>query len=100
VVDKLFQVKRVLDNKAEIFYHSKVIAVDQKPLDIGSDNAYPCYNEEHGICIEHKAAIDAWYRDYWQGLWANSSWPETEDMKDFKQWLKFGMAPRLSRIEQ
>jgi hypothetical protein len=82
VIEELFKVKRVLTNSEALYNHSKVVSVDQKLLYIGSDNAYPCYNEEHGIWVEHKPSIDAWYTGYWKYLWANSSAPSTADLTD------------------
>jgi hypothetical protein len=82
VIKELFKVKRVLTNSAALYNHSKVVSVDQKLLYIGSDNAYPCYNEEHGVWVEHKPSIDAWYNDYWKFLWANSSDPKPDDLND------------------
>lgn len=73
LVDQRVIMKRVLGNTTEHYNHCKVVAVDRKLLYVGSDNAYPCYNEEHGIWVEDKPTVDAWFNDYWQGLWDRST---------------------------
>ncbi|KAK3312950.1 hypothetical protein B0H66DRAFT_631840 [Apodospora peruviana] len=80
IVREKFHVKRVMGdvNGPRYYYnHSKVVCVDKKLLGMGSDNAYPSYNEEHTVWIEDGTAIDAWYKDYWVGLWDRSDVKET-----------------------
>jgi phosphatidylserine/phosphatidylglycerophosphate/cardiolipin synthase-like enzyme len=55
-----------------MYNHTKAYCVDKKLLYIGSDNPYPNYNEEHGVWIDDKGAIDAWYDGNWKPRW--SSW--------------------------
>jgi phosphatidylserine/phosphatidylglycerophosphate/cardiolipin synthase-like enzyme len=49
--------------------HSKVVIVDDAVCYVGSDNAYPSYNLEHGFWIEDRAAIDRFLRNVWDDLW-------------------------------
>ncbi|KAE9375127.1 hypothetical protein N431DRAFT_402426 [Stipitochalara longipes BDJ] len=55
--------------KADHKLHTKVVCVDESLLFIGSDNAYPQYNEQFGVWIEEKDNIKAWYDDFFSGLW-------------------------------
>ena len=72
-VDKLvedkFQVRRSLNNDGHHYCHNKIVVVDRKIMYVGSDNAYPSYNEEHGVWIEHKATIDNWFTSFWDKYW-------------------------------
>ena len=56
LVGAKFKVMRIMAN-AKQFNHSKVVCVDDELLYIGSDNAYPSYNEEHGVWIKDQTAI-------------------------------------------
>ncbi|KAK0616637.1 hypothetical protein B0T14DRAFT_482960 [Immersiella caudata] len=49
--------------------HTKTICVDSELLYVGSDNLYPCYNEEHGIWVDDAKAVKSWMDDYWSPLW-------------------------------
>jgi phosphatidylserine/phosphatidylglycerophosphate/cardiolipin synthase-like enzyme len=69
VIHNRLHVKRIINNDGEHFCHSKVVMVDDKLMYIGSDNAYPSYNEEHGVWVGHEDTIKNWKRDYWDGLW-------------------------------
>lgn len=63
--------KRV-SNDGTLFNHTKVVCCDKSLLYVGSDNMYPNYNEEHGIWIDDKDAINAWHDGYWKPRWDNS----------------------------
>jgi hypothetical protein len=68
LVDDKFQVKRCMDN-GSCYCHSKTICVDSKLLYVGSDNTYPCHNEEHGVWVEYPRTVDAWFKTYWTPFW-------------------------------
>ncbi len=72
IVEKWLTYRRVdtKSSEAEHGNHSKLVVVDDAVCYVGSDNAYPCYNEEFGIWIDDKQAISSFVRDYWNGLWA------------------------------
>jgi hypothetical protein len=57
--DSRCKIKRTSNDGTRV-NHCKVTSVDDKLLYVGSDNAYPNYNEEHGIWIEDKDAIHYW----------------------------------------
>jgi hypothetical protein len=38
-----------------LYSHSKIVCVEKKLMYVGSDNLYPCYNEEHGVWVEDEA---------------------------------------------
>ncbi len=69
VVQNKFHVKRVLKNDGQEYCHNKIVMVDDALMYVGSDNAYPCYNEEHGVWVDDKKTIQEWKTSYWQGLW-------------------------------
>lgn len=76
LIDQMVHFKRTgtsEDKKDHNLYsHSKIVCVDRKLMYVGSDNAYPSYNEEHGVWIEDKATIERWldrfFVDYWRAL--------------------------------
>src|SRR5256886_5764906 len=54
ILDKWFDARckiRRTSANGDRYNHCKVTCVDGKLLYVGSDNAYPNYNEEHGIWI-------------------------------------------------
>jgi phosphatidylserine/phosphatidylglycerophosphate/cardiolipin synthase-like enzyme len=73
VIRNRLHVKRVLKNDGDNYCHNKIVMVDDKLMYVGSDNAYPSYNEEHGVWIDHQDTIKGWKKDYWDGLWAWST---------------------------
>ena len=72
LVDEKFKIKRVLEDDGKNYLHTKVVVVDERLMYVGSDNAYPNYNEEHGVWIEDKGAIGEWVGGFWRGLWERS----------------------------
>jgi hypothetical protein len=72
-VDKLLaervQCKRIMNNDGRVMQHSKVVAVDMKVMYVGSDNAYPQYNDQHGIWIEEQNNVGAWKTEYFEKAW-------------------------------
>lgn len=75
--DKCVHIKRIGDKDHTKWNHCKSIGIDNgdqgKLLYIGSDNIYPNYNEEQGVWIDDKKAIDAWYDDFWVKRWKQST---------------------------
>ncbi|PMD12686.1 hypothetical protein NA56DRAFT_712856 [Hyaloscypha hepaticicola] len=69
VVDEKFQVRRALGDTTYYYNHSKIVCVDDKMLYVGSDNAYPSYNEEHGAWIEDAAEVSSWKTKFWDQMW-------------------------------
>jgi phosphatidylserine/phosphatidylglycerophosphate/cardiolipin synthase-like enzyme len=72
IVDKWLTYKRVVGatNPGDHGNHSKLIIVDDSVCYVGSDNAYPSYNEEFGVWLDNDArAISSFVSDYWKGLW-------------------------------
>ena len=69
VIKDKFHVKRILRNDGQQYCHNKIVVVDDTLMYVGSDNAYPCYNEEHGVWVDDKKTIQDWKTSYWQGLW-------------------------------
>ncbi len=53
--------------------HCKMVLVDDSVCYIGSDNAYPCWNEEFGVWIDDPTSIANFITGYWNGVWENSS---------------------------
>ena len=45
-------IRRVGKDDGRTYSHSKIVCVDKKLMYVGSDNMYPCYNEEHGVWVE------------------------------------------------
>ncbi|KAK4934597.1 hypothetical protein LTR10_024178 [Elasticomyces elasticus] len=83
-VDKLLadrvQCKRIMGNDLDAHHqkvgaHNKVVCVDRALLYVGSDNAYPQYNEQHGIWIEEQTNIDAWFSGYFDEAWKRAVRP-------------------------
>jgi hypothetical protein len=81
VVDEQFQVRRALGNNTWYYNHSKIVCVDDRLLYAGSDNAYPCYNEEHGVWIEDAAKVASWKKKFWNEMWARAVVPDDEPEK-------------------
>ena len=78
LIDEKFRIKRVLEDDGKNYLHTKVVCVDRNMMYVGSDNAYPNYNEEHGIWIEDRPTVDTWFKDFWDELWRRSSEVDTE----------------------
>jgi hypothetical protein len=83
-IDTLLHFKRTStsalgDSKTDLYLHSKVVAVDRKVMYVGSDNAYPSYNEEHGVWIEDQGTIDGWLDGFFVDFWNMCSDPTPQD---------------------
>jgi hypothetical protein len=76
---KNFHVKRVLDDKGTIYSHSKIVCVDRKLMYVGSDNAYPCYNEEHGVWVVEEGKVGSWVKGFFNPYWDNCTDPGEEN---------------------
>ena len=72
VVDEQFQVRRALGNNTWYYNHCKIVCVDNRLLYVGSDNAYPSFNEEHGAWIEDAAEVASWKKKFWDEMWARA----------------------------
>ena len=72
LVGKYFEIRRIgkpWGASGPNSIHTKTICVDEELLYVGSDNLYPSYNEEHGIWVDDRAAVQVWITDYWKVLW-------------------------------
>jgi hypothetical protein len=73
LVDSMVHFKRTgtTDDGEEhnLYSHSKIVCVDRKLMYVGSDNAYPCYNEEHGIWVEDQMTINTWLDGFFINYW-------------------------------
>ncbi|KAK1656425.1 hypothetical protein BDP81DRAFT_389200 [Colletotrichum phormii] len=65
--------KRIMHNDNRYGQHSKIVCVDRELLYVGSDNIYPSYNEQHGVWIDDKKNIEAWYSQYFDTTWQNGA---------------------------
>ena len=59
----------------DLYSHSKIVCVDGKLMYVGSDNAYPSYNEEHGVWFEDPAQINAWLNGFFADYWGRCKVP-------------------------
>lgn len=50
--------------------HSKMVMVDDALAYVGSDNAYPSYNQEFGVWLDDEKAVQALRQGFWDGLWS------------------------------
>ena len=80
VVDEKFKVRRVLGGGKLYCNHCKIVCVDDRMLYIGSDNAYPSYNQEHGMWVENTDAVKAWKNKFWNENWKRAT-PDPEGTK-------------------
>jgi hypothetical protein len=81
VVEKNFEVRRALGNGYYYYNHCKIVCVDDRMLYVGSDNAYPSYNEEHGAWIEDAAEVASWKTKFWNDMWDRAVPPDNEPEK-------------------
>ncbi len=49
--------------------HSKLVIVDDAVCYIGSDPAYPSYNQEFGLWLDDAASVRALVSQHWRSLW-------------------------------
>ena len=77
-MNTLLRFKRVLNDDGTMYQHSKIVCVDRKLMYLGSDNAYPCYNEEHGFWVEDKDTVKAWLDGYFKPYWGMCTEPTDE----------------------
>ena len=75
-IDRFLHIKRVMNDDGKAFSHSKIVCVDAKVMYIGSDNAYPSYNEEHGIWVDDKGSIGSWLKTFFEPYWAKCTTPD------------------------
>ncbi|MFX1681298.1 hypothetical protein PV762_18895 [Mitsuaria sp. CC2] len=67
--------RRVVPGLTNDGNHAKAIIVDDALAYIGSDNAYPNYNIQHGIWLDDTQALLAYIAGYWDPLWSKYSVP-------------------------
>jgi len=83
VLDTLLHFKRTSTSKNakghDLYNHSKVVVVDRKIMYVGSDNAYPGYNEEHGVWIDDQQTIDNWLDGFLVDFWKICQEPTDKD---------------------
>ncbi|KAF7167881.1 hypothetical protein CNMCM5623_001028 [Aspergillus felis] len=72
IIQTRLKVKRVLDGH-NFYCHGKVVCIDESVLYVGSDNAYPNYNEQHGCWVQEAENVQAFMHEYYDGLWTRSS---------------------------
>lgn len=77
-------IRGVSKDKGHLFSHSKIVYVDRKLMYVGSDNAYPCYNEEHGVWVEDGTTVGNWLKDFFTSYWARCTEP-TGEKEHFKK---------------
>lgn len=56
--------------------HSKVVVVDDALMYVGSDNAYPSYNDEFGVWIDDTTSISDYVEQVWNQTWS-AAYPRT-----------------------
>jgi hypothetical protein len=79
LVDSRVHFKRTgvtTDKKDTLYSHSKIVCVDRRLMYVGSDNAYPCYNEEHGVWMGDSAKIGGWLDDFFVPYWKECKTPD------------------------
>ena len=84
-IEKHLHFKRVMKDDGAMFSHSKIVCVDRKLMYVGSDNAYPCYNEEHGIWVENEATVGAWLKGFFDPYWKIKCEALTGEKEHFDQ---------------
>lgn len=67
----------------ELYNHSKIVVVDGRVMYVGSDNAYPSYNEEHGVWIEDRKTINSWL-SFFENFWTICANPTGDDIEPQK----------------
>lgn len=70
------------DELEDLYNHSKVVVVDGKVMYVGSDNAYPSYNEEHGVWVDDQPTIDRWLEGFFDPFWRMCKEPDAADSKE------------------
>ena len=72
IVEERVLVRRALGNGIHYNNHCKIVCVDDRMMYVGSDNAYPSYNEEHGVWIEDADEVENWKKKFWNDMWARA----------------------------
>lgn len=72
-LSKYLHFRRVMNDDGKFYSHSKIVCVDKKLMYVGSDNAYPCYNEEHGIWVEDGPTVGSWVEGFFKPYWKRCS---------------------------
>jgi len=82
-VNKYLHIRRCLEDNGQMYSHSKIVCVDKKLMYVGSDNLYPCYNEEHGIWVEDDATVKAWFNGFYKKYWGRCKAVSDDEEKAF-----------------
>lgn len=89
-LSKYLHIQRVGKDNGQMYSHSKVVCVDKKLMYVGSDNAYPCYNEEHGVWVEDELRgpyyVGDWVNKFFDPYWGT----KCTDPTDEKEWFEPG----------
>lgn len=80
--------RRVENDDGTMFLHSKIVCVDNQLMYVGSDNAYPCYNQEHGVWIEKKDYIGNWLENFFDPFWKRCS-PKKDEAQFWKDEVEY-----------
>jgi phosphatidylserine/phosphatidylglycerophosphate/cardiolipin synthase-like enzyme len=82
-LQKYLHFRRVYNDDGTMFSHSKIVCVDKKLMYVGSDNAYPCYNEEHDVRVEDEKRVGTWVTSFFDPYWGKCT-PPTNEVEHFK----------------
>ncbi|KAJ9654562.1 hypothetical protein H2201_008983 [Coniosporium apollinis] len=88
-LSKYLHIRRVDKDNGHMYSHSKVVCVDKKLMYVGSDNAYPCYNEEHGVWVEDDSS-ESYYVGDWVNKFFDPYWGKCTEPKDEEEWFRPG----------
>lgn len=91
-MEKYLHFRRVMKDDGNYYSHSKIICVDKKLMYVGRDNAYPCYNEEHGIWVEEPKTVGAWIDGFFKPYWTKCSADVSNEVEFFKKRVQEGSA--------
>ena len=90
-LSNLLHIRRVGKDDGNLYSHSKIVCVDKKLMYVGSDNLYPCYNEEHGIWVEDEVKgpyhVGSWINSFFGPYFKNCTEPKDEEEE---KWFRPG----------
>lgn len=102
VLSQHLHIRRVGNDDGLLYSHSKIVCVDQKLMYVGSDNAYPCYNEEHGVWVEDEVNgpynVKGWISTFFKPYF-NDNCTEPADKAEEEWFAKGGPAATKFRRE-
>jgi hypothetical protein len=95
-------IRRVGDDNGLLYSHSKIVCVDKKLMYVGSDNLYPCYNEEHGVWVEDETKgpynVADWINSFFDPYFFKKC-TEPEDEEEEKWFQPGGLASNRFKRE-